>query len=170
MNICVKCDICEKPLNSKAELAAHRKTHLNPSERTDLFKCNFCEETFETGTKLSKHELAVHKRAKFKCDKCEKLFLTEKFYKIHVEKQNCTKLLFSCQVCQSSDPSTSERKYTSSGLKNHMASKHSSNSFFHSSSRVWKCNECQITFSNNTSYKFHIKEKHRPSGNFGQNN
>ena len=176
MNICVKCDICQKPLNSKAELSAHRKTHLNPSQRTDLFKCNFCEETFETGTKLSKHEFKVHQRAKFKCEKCDKLFLTEKFYKIHVEKQNCTKLLFSCKICQStstSDPSTSdtselERKYTSSGLKNHMASKHSSNSFFHSATRVWKCNECKIAFSNNTSYKFHIKEKHMAGRMFGQ--
>lgn len=60
----ITCDICGK-ICSNRSLRRHKKTHLNPSERTDEYKCSKCFEVFQTRDKVIHHRKLVHYNAKF---------------------------------------------------------------------------------------------------------
>uniref|UniRef100_A0A182M7I6 C2H2-type domain-containing protein n=1 Tax=Anopheles culicifacies TaxID=139723 RepID=A0A182M7I6_9DIPT len=72
------CDKCPKAFASKERLSEHEKTH-----RTELrFDCELCSARFKTRSNLNKHSLTKHDRpvAKFqpfKCDRCDKVMLSQ---------------------------------------------------------------------------------------------
>ena len=80
------CDICGKPCSTEKLLKCHKKTHLNPSERTDEYKCSKCSEVFQTKEKVIEHRKLMHYDEKFRCSKCNKIFVLERNLILHMEK------------------------------------------------------------------------------------
>ena len=149
------CDICGKPCPSESLLRSHKRTHLNPSERINEYKCSICSVVFQTQEKVTEHRKLVHYDETFTCSKCNKIFALERYFKLHIENhesesfKNRNGYIHSCHQC------SSDIKFNIVGLRRHLKSKHSV---------ILKCKEygCQKTFWHEERYQRHVK-KHQDS-------
>ena len=149
------CDICGKPCPHEISLSIHKKSHLNPSERIDDYKCSTCSEVFKTQRKVREHMKLVHQKAQYKCSKCGKTYLKEKNLKLHMEKHQLSKKYNNANYIHSCHQCTSDQKYSIVSLRKHLKTKHSI---------IFKCKEygCLKTFWHEERYQRHVK-KHQDS-------
>ena len=176
----VSCDICGKSISSKwpGLLKRHKKTHLNPSERTEEYKCSKCFEVFQSRDKVKQHRKLVHYNAKYRCFECDKLFIFERNLKIHIEKMKNKKHIKKAHKCESCHKSF----FNTQNLKIHIGHSHKdykmykcvtcNKSFFkaqrlklhihtdHEGNTASKCESCGKLFLNESSMKRHIKMVH----------
>ena len=152
------CDICGKPCPTEVQLKNHKRTHMNPLERTDKYKCPTCSEIFSSRRKIEGHNRLLH--AKFICSKCGKRFIKEHCFKTHTKKCELMdnsivgeKTVRKVSKVHSCDQCSSDQKYDSKGFRKHLKNKHST---------IFKCDECKKTFPTEYYYKRHIK-KHKNS-------
>ena len=59
-----KCQLCEKDLSSKKELARHVKI----IHKHEKIKCSKCEENFDSRSSMAWHHTKVHFGKRFHCD------------------------------------------------------------------------------------------------------
>ena len=104
------CDICGSAFTQKPNLIQHiQEQHEGmkkklQTKRAPKYKCEVCDKLFVTPAKLNVHETAVHLKLKpFKCDICDVSFSQKCHLKQHVEFQH--------EGRQREPPGKLERKY-----------------------------------------------------------
>ncbi|XP_063240013.1 uncharacterized protein LOC134540893 isoform X2 [Bacillus rossius redtenbacheri] len=98
-----QCSYCDEVFPNKKLLLRHEKTH---PERL-CFKCDRCEDAFETEIKLKTHLANVHGDTSyklgsatiFKCDQCGKVLTSQYYLKKHILNQHTFSSVFKCIVC-----------------------------------------------------------------------
>ena len=151
------CDICGKPCPTEFALKSHKKTHLNPSERIEEYRCSICSEKFPNRRQRTDHRKIVHNIARIECPKCNKKFEEERHLKSHMKKHESSRVkkdpnIHSCHQC------SSDKKYTITELRRHLKIHHSA---------IYKCEyyECQKVFMGRNQerrYNLH-RRKHQQS-------
>ena len=84
-----ECDICGRPFKNQQQLAKHRMTHLNPSERLE-YRCSFCHIMLDTIKLKEKHEERHRDGETFECESCERTFKNEKNLSHHIKMHHST--------------------------------------------------------------------------------
>lgn len=76
-NVCHMCLYCKSTFKHHSILMAHVKKHHNTH---NIFKCNFCEETFVRMYQCNKHVLNTHHiyRRIYKCHICDNITFTRR--------------------------------------------------------------------------------------------
>ena len=85
-----ECDICGRPFKNQQQLAKHRMTHLNPSERLE-YRCSFCHIMLDTIKLKEKHEERHREGETFECESCERKFKNEKNLSHHIKMHHTPK-------------------------------------------------------------------------------
>uniref|UniRef100_A0A1A9W188 C2H2-type domain-containing protein n=1 Tax=Glossina brevipalpis TaxID=37001 RepID=A0A1A9W188_9MUSC len=71
-------------------------------EKQPQFQCNYCKCAYNSVGSLAQHMSKKHPAIKpFKCDKCDKSFVVEEHFKIHINRHNGIKN-FKCEHCDKS--------------------------------------------------------------------
>jgi transcription elongation factor Elf1 len=69
------CEICALVLENKSELKAHKKSHDEQREMTDVYECKTCGKKFESEGNLTVH-MNFHELDGFECSICNETFAT----------------------------------------------------------------------------------------------
>ena len=96
-----KCNICSTIFQNGIEFIKHLKTHVSKSVKKCIesnnknekeeFRCNFCDKIFLSRNNLNIHTKEIHeKRKDFKCEICEVEFYRKYFYSKHMENHDET--------------------------------------------------------------------------------
>ena len=145
------CDICGKPCLNEIQLKEHKKTHMNPSERNDEYKCSVCFDIFESRRKMENHKRLLH--AESICSKCGKTFIRDFIFEIHMKNCDGVKKVRKSTKIHSCDQCSPDIKYTARQFRRHLKSKHST---------IFRCDECKENFRTKFIYDRHMK-KHTAS-------
>ncbi|XP_039443821.1 zinc finger protein 845-like [Culex pipiens pallens] len=139
------CKICNKQYSSKYKLMRHMKSHTDPRDPALSFRCERCDETFESLSKLNYHK-TKHQTKVFQCDKCSKMFYRNaaliQHQKVHESQE------FVCQKCLKSFANAA-------ALRRH-AESHVKEITFKAEEKVVKCKICEKTFSNQDQLNEHV--------------
>ena len=110
-----KCNICSAMFQNGSEFMKHLQTHVSKSvemckESKDKmekpeFKCNFCDQKFNTKNSLKIHTREIHEKIKdFQCEICELAFSRKSLYSKHMEShdetQKYTNQSYRCNLCE----------------------------------------------------------------------
>lgn len=87
-----QCEQCGKKFNSACHLEEHYETHdIIP----DRFKCQYCDKVYSTSGSYRRHLRQRHyslnpalKKRDYSCDVCKKSFISEKYFKNHLQAKN----------------------------------------------------------------------------------
>uniref|UniRef100_A0A1Q3EXH2 Putative c2h2-type zn-finger protein n=1 Tax=Culex tarsalis TaxID=7177 RepID=A0A1Q3EXH2_CULTA len=139
------CKICNKKYSSKYKLMRHMKSHTDPRDPGLSFRCERCDETFESLSKLSYHK-AKHQTKVFQCDKCSKMFYRLKMLIQHQKVHDDQQLV--CQTCLKS--------FTNAAALRRHAESHVDESRWKIEEKVLKCNVCEKTFQNQEQLNEHV--------------
>ena len=94
-----KCDLCAKGFSTIENLQFHTKFIHDSSHQ-----CDYCNQTFEKLNDLTSHIQNVHdsKKDYYKCNKCDKSFLTFESQKFHEKFNHKSKEIidFKCNSCE----------------------------------------------------------------------
>ncbi|XP_063703809.1 zinc finger protein 235-like [Culicoides brevitarsis] len=90
-----ECQTCGKIFFRKQNLEAHQLMHLPENER--LYKCRFCERTFNKKLGFVEHERNHTGEKPYKCEHCGKAFARSSTFQDH--KREHTGQRFVCSVC-----------------------------------------------------------------------
>lgn len=138
------CKICRKNYSSKYKLMRHMKSHTDPRDPGLSFRCERCDETFESLSKLNYHK-AKHQTKVFQCDKCSKMFYRNgsliQHQKVHESQE------FVCQECLKSFNNAA-------ALRRHAESHVGQD--FKTVEKVIKCNVCDKTFPDQDQLNEHV--------------
>lgn len=93
------CELCYKVFESRENLMRHLKIHDDKERKR--FKCEQCDKRFMTNVDLGKHSNAVHERLRLhECDICGRNFSQRNNLKRHLEEVHRTDgMKFECYVC-----------------------------------------------------------------------
>ncbi|CAC5408452.1 KRAB [Mytilus coruscus] len=75
------CNLCLKPLRTKAGLESHMQIH------SGHFQCNTCSKTFVTQHRLRRHE-TLHDKGDFNCKVCAHVCTTKRYLIQHMRKEH----------------------------------------------------------------------------------
>jgi KRAB domain-containing zinc finger protein len=139
----VECKICDKSL-AVLSLKRHMKIHALKMQ-PNKFKCEKCEKTFLTRTNVKQHE-KTHEKP-FECDKCGKRFAKKLDLSEHLLMHLNSKA-FQCNICYV--------KFTSNkNLQFHLRAKHEIGS------KEFKCSECSFKSTTRKEILLHRSKVHR---------
>jgi hypothetical protein len=115
------------------------------SEDTVLYRCQEpgCNYSTPTPRWLTKHTLRHRKKDAFKCSVCNKVLADKWGLTLHMSSHRVTKD-FTCSYCRKTYPSQSR-------LSAHCQK-------YHPESRVWKCEECMMSFSTSKRLMVHYRK------------
>ena len=96
-----KCNICSTIFQNGIEFIKHLKTHVSKSVKKCIdsnnknekeeFRCNFCDKRFLSRNNLNIHTKEIHeKRKDFQCEICEIAFSRKSLYSKHMESHDET--------------------------------------------------------------------------------
>ncbi|GBM49823.1 Zinc finger protein 208 [Araneus ventricosus] len=90
------CNICNKRFQGKKRLEEHKTTH----NEKKLYKCDKCSRNFGFYRNFFKHAL-THGKPSFKCEVCQKIFITKDILKEHFNRKHShkPKNSFKCALC-----------------------------------------------------------------------
>ncbi|XP_071483604.1 uncharacterized protein, partial [Diadema antillarum] len=151
-----RCRICDKEINSNAEVVEHKNSHVETAKRERVnrqdgkpYSCASCDRSFTKKAFLVRHLLQVHAAEKpFKCDKCDKCYAHPRSLRHH-------KLVHAdarphlCDICGKSfrdGRSLNKHKQT------------------HLDRRMHACQLCDKRYSNKKGLYRHVKMKHSVGG------
>ena len=113
----IQCKKCPKLFFSSKDFSNHKEVHLQQEEikilpnnddvksvepiSTDRNKCQSCDRTFKTNSKVNEHKKMVHEMIKFNCDTCDKSFSSNGNLKQHKMKVHDL-ITHRCEVCEKS--------------------------------------------------------------------
>ena len=141
-----KCKYCGR----KFRYIARFKDHvLKKHEQRALgcYKCDKCSKAYTHIRSLVKHTLACH--SEFKCEMCE--FISVSKVGISKHRMKHENESFNCKYCSEIfDAREKRRKHTNS--------RHSKKK-----TTTMTCLLCQLNYSNQDSYRVHVKKHHSPS-------
>ena len=156
------CEICLKTFSKKKHVTEHKKQIHEGIKRKDkvmktsnaidndesLFKCEFCDKTFQTNLKLDCHRKITHKQERQKCGLCGKTFLTKRLLKIHIQNihDQGEKNRIACKYC--------DKIF----IRYNSISRHIRD--VHEKKRDHKCYICQKTFKRHVQLTTHIESIH----------
>ena len=152
INISFKSDILERKETWKylchiCDYAVNRQDHLTIHLAAhgigDRFKCDQCDKEFLTKYHLQRH-IKSHNSAPQKCNQCGKMYKTAKSLKQHIAILHAEKQL-ECGECEKTFS-------TIESLNHHKKAVHVLKSF--------KCNQCKFRFKTNWGLKDHINKVH----------
>ena len=115
------------------------------SEESVMYRCQEpgCSYSTPTPRWLTKHTLRHRKKDAFKCTVCNKVLADKWGLTLHMSSHRLTKD-FTCSYCKKTYPSQSR-------LSAHCQR-------YHPESRVWKCDECQMSFSTSKRLMVHYRK------------
>ncbi|XP_072518961.1 uncharacterized protein [Salminus brasiliensis] len=155
-----KCDQCGKSFIQKYHLKRHLLVHSGKMS----YACDQCDASFSRTDYLSLHMRNVHlsegnekeikaKPSKpFKCNVCEKAFITRTSLEVHVRVHTGV-TPFTCSICQ--------RKFKQSSQMNaHMRT--------HSGEKPHACDVCGMKFLRKNYVRIHKEKKHLAKNSFQQ--
>eukprot|EP00092_Neocalanus_flemingeri_P013632 GFUD01014702.1.p1 GENE.GFUD01014702.1~~GFUD01014702.1.p1 ORF type:complete len:530 (+),score=140.48 GFUD01014702.1:64-1590(+) len=89
----VQCPECHKKLKQKS-YRSHVRTHSGVKQ----FNCDLCGDRFTRRNDVMRHKRLIHEKPRdFKCEQCEKYFVSEENLASHREKH---KVEMKCRICQ----------------------------------------------------------------------
>ncbi|XP_055626431.1 zinc finger protein 225-like [Toxorhynchites rutilus septentrionalis] len=94
-----KCNICGREYSNKYKLMRHLKCHTDPKEPGTSVRCERCDETFDSVSKLNYHK-AKHQTKIHQCDKCSKMFYRNGALVQHQKTHEESEL--HCELCNKS--------------------------------------------------------------------
>ena len=165
-----QCPVCKMSV-SEVTMYSHRKLHFKRNQ----FPCHRCNESYSAKSSLWNHIRTKHtNKGKVQCTVCKRHFSVlsiARHMKSHGERKR-----IQCRLCDSSFTENST-------LWNHMKRKHKNKPkeqcpickisvlnfrqhirrVHKSEQKVFSCNTCQETFTNNSNLKRHM-ETHKPRG------
>ena len=99
------CDICNatvKHLDRHVKLI-HKRTmstlRSNKDYRKKVYKCNYCEKTYNANNKRKEHEDFHHKGISFKCQFCEVSVNSLTYLNVHIKTLHEKPRIFKCLKC-----------------------------------------------------------------------
>lgn len=125
------CEECGQRFRSKCYLIKHMQIH-----RQLKYGCKECPKIFSSQLQLQEHVERLHSPKRIHCPKCPKRFSTERMLRYHEKLHHVAAV---CRLCMEQFPS---RKCLRAHLDKH---------------EVQKCSECNKSFTNKHTYKFHLK-------------
>lgn len=160
-----KCRVCEEPYQNKKDL----KKHVTEKHQGRGYSCEFCGKTYRDKYGVHRHKESTHFRSdkvscnvchkemqkdylvkhmqihtdrnKFKCEKCGKMFHSERGLKEHIQVFHEGSKLYQCETCG--------KNFANSGnLKVHKN--------LHSEIRPFICSYCGRGFNQESNLKEHV--------------
>lgn len=103
-----RCEICQKEFFQKVNLVNHEKTH-NIQNRN--YNCSQCDKSFFEKSHLLRHQNFHSESRDFQCNQCLKFYKTERCLKVHKQvHSDPNQRPFKCDVCQKGFLSSSKLK------------------------------------------------------------
>ena len=139
---CHKCDVCHKRAFVKKKDLEKHKSKCGLEEEI----CKHCGKDFKKANALKKHITARHTNLTKKCDKCPKMYNTDKELAQHFDYAHDDSQVFKCDIC--------EKCFTTkANLNRH-------NSASHKKPKEFKCGSCEQTFEKEDVLKIHTTKLH----------
>ncbi|CAG4958894.1 unnamed protein product [Colias eurytheme] len=191
------CDNCDSAFITRRRLSAHARNH-----KLGVFECNLCQKVFDTLVKKQSHVRTVHTKkivyrcgscnlvfvsyrakerhvveehghATLKCEPCDKTFMHQRAYWVHMKRDHLMERKFSCEAC-------GKKFFTSRTLKDHSVTHTRLKNYqcdvclksygrqdtlrlhlrIHANDRRFKCQYCEQAFVQKSTWKSHVKSKH----------
>ena len=141
-----RCKTCFKEFRYLARYKAH--VH-NKHEKlaSALHLCDKCPKAYIHGRSLAKHQAKSH--GEFECDECDVISMSQADESKHRKKHHQEN--FKCKSCE--DIFDAREK-----LRQHTKCKHRGKKY-----RSVTCLQCKIKYSNQDSYRVHVKKHHSPA-------
>ncbi|XP_048482026.1 uncharacterized protein LOC105396324 [Plutella xylostella] len=136
------CDECEFVTRCRKYLARHKK---NRHTEVEMLPCSYCEKTFRTKEKVTKHERVHTGEKPYSCGECGKSFSARYSLSTHRLLHTDSKP-FACAFC-------AYRCRDSSTLRKHQQ-RHLG------VAPRYSCKQCGVTYKEKRSLKAHVMEKH----------
>ena len=90
----IKCDECIYQTTSENNLEVHKS-----EEHSLVAHCKLCEKEFRTESELLVHEELDHKRSKFSCTECARIFPSSRRMQDHMQYQHGAVSHYPCDYC-----------------------------------------------------------------------
>ena len=143
------CDSCQYKGLTKGALKVHIKA---VHTRESVQRCDVCFEGFAVQRSLINHMIKKHDgEHKFKCDKCNRIFLTEQRFSLHTA-EICKEEILNKKEKNACDQCNYKAK-EASHLRSHKAAVHEKVTHF--------CDTCSYKSTWKQNLDDHIKRKHR---------
>ncbi|XP_065092596.1 zinc finger protein 3 homolog isoform X2 [Ochlerotatus camptorhynchus] len=139
------CSECPERFQTIKDLRSHTKNihgpGHEPSRKTNLFKCDFCDSTMTNNLQLISHGQFVHpdEFELHQCDRCEKTFGNMQALRVHMAAHERN---FECSFCSKVCP-------TAVALAGHENT--------HTKEQPFQCSQCGRNFAQYTSMRRHMK-------------
>jgi len=105
-------------ISASGSLTKHEATHYDQVQKK--YKCDVCQKSFITPSRLNDHKMSIHSDSRsFKCAYCEKLYKTKQQAKSHERKLHVQKLLLD-EICEFCGKAYAFKVY----LRDHLISLH----------------------------------------------
>ena len=141
----IECELCDKLFLTKLQLYRHKVAH----HQSKTFECEICGLKMATKGMLTSHMKCKHEVNEVECPTCSKIFKNKTCLASHMQiHQEQTPAEWECPTCNAVITSKSKRKLGQS-IKRHLQ--------VHEAP-MYKCDFCDKTFRNKTSYNGHINE------------
>ncbi|XP_053695540.1 zinc finger protein 808-like isoform X2 [Sabethes cyaneus] len=150
-----KCCGCSAEFRSLDSLKQHSRMHhelYRSKADADQFECEICFKKFPTLIRLEQHRLVPYMR-KYKCDNCDKLFLTSNLLEKHMRYHKALKKNPSVQVCYEKSAQCEECGKT---FKNRFCLKSHQDSC-HSHEKPFSCSLCSKAFKRKHTLQNHLR-------------
>ncbi|KAG8007147.1 hypothetical protein GBF38_023306 [Nibea albiflora] len=135
----LKCDICGKDFNKKANLRKHVRVHTGEKP----FTCTVCGKAYKQQSNLKTHIRQIHTGEKpYTCTVCGKAFARSTNLKAHIRYIHSDERPHLCKICGKGFTLLSE-------LKSHTRT--------HTGERLYTCTVCGKAFTRSTTLKVHIR-------------
>ena len=97
------CPECDRKFSNRVQLAKHSSIHSNP---VPYFRCNICEETFNSVDTFETHK-KYHEEEKLKWKCCGKQYRSAATFQRHFKFSHNEEQTFTCEVCGRGCPTRS---------------------------------------------------------------
>ena len=163
-----KCNICSTIFQNGIEFIKHLKTHVSKSVKKCIdsnnknekeeFRCNFCDKRFLSRNNLNIHTKEIHeKRKDFQCEICEIAFSRKSLYSKHMESHDETQKYTN----QSYRCNLCEKVFSSQfKLKKHTSGHKLRRNKDRTQKNEFKCTYCDKSYISSYNYRIHIMKIH----------
>ncbi len=144
----IKCNLCDERFFTVQAVKSHMHTeHKEEVEDESEFPCWYCDNVFQTGSKLKQHVEWVHAQVKkHVCPTCGHVFLKKHLLDVHVTTVHERLKPHKCNIC---DKTFGEK----SSLRKHVA-------MVHQRLRKHICHVCDKGITSKKMLQYHLAAKH----------